>query len=122
MIILKNIIPSHTFNTIMNYLDNIENIRDIYIKFCEYLDSEPERDAFDKYITERYIQKTPTRYLIYIYVQFTQSNNFTNFKNIYLAMNPDLMIYEEEFKNHRFNFNMFREEFEEINNNILVLK
>ena len=115
-----------TNNTTMNYLDNIENLRDFYIKFCEYLETETEKNAFNRHITESYIQYpySPNihSYLIYVYIRFTQFDNFPKFKRLYLTMNPALIIYENEFKKHKFNYDIFRREFEEFNNTISYLK
>lgn len=106
----------------MNYLEDETNVRDFYIKFCEYLESETEQDEFNRYMAERYIPYSQTSYLIYVYIRFTQFDNFPKFKKIYLSMNPDLIIYENEFKTHRFHFNIFRKHFEDFNNNVYSLK
>lgn len=106
----------------MKYLDDIENVRNFYIKFCEYLETEEEKEAFIKHTTESHIPPSQISYLIYVYIRFTQSDNFKKFKDLYLTINPDLILYKEEFKYHRFNCNIFREEFEEFNNSISCLK
>jgi hypothetical protein len=104
----------------MSYLGDEPNVRDFYIKFCEYLETETEKNAFNRHITESYIQYpySPNihSYLIYVYIRFTQFDNFPKFKRLYLEMNPDLIIYENEINKHTFNFEIFREQFEEFNN------
>lgn len=106
----------------MSYIDE-SNLRDFYIKFCEYLETETEQNEFNRYMSQRYMPYSQTSYLIYVYIRFTQFDNFPKFKRLYLEMNPDLIIYENEFNNHRFNFDIFREEFEEFNNhNVSCLK
>ena len=107
----------------MSYLDDESNVRDFYIKFCEYLESETEHNEFNIYMTQRYMPYSQTSYLIYVYIRFTQFDNFPKFKRLYLEMNPDLIIYENEFNKHTFNFEIFREQFEEFNNhNVYCLK
>lgn len=106
----------------MSYLDE-SNLRDFYIKFCEYLETETEQNEFNRYMNQRYMPYSQTSYLIYVYIRFTQFDNFQKFKRLYLEMNPDLIIYENEFNKQIFNFEIFREEFEEFNNhNVYCLK
>jgi hypothetical protein len=100
----------------MSYLGDEPNVRDFYIKFCEYLESETEQNEFNRYMAQRYMPYSQTSYLIYVYIRFTQFDNFPKFKRLYLEMNPDLIIYENEINKHTFNFEIFREQFEEFNN------
>lgn len=116
MIIYKIKIDMNTFNTIkMSYFQDEPNVRDFYSKFCEYLETDTEQEDFNRYMTHRYIPYSHTSYLIYVYIRFTQFDNFTKFKTLYLTMNPHLIIYEEEFKKHKFNYDIFRKEIEEFN-------
>lgn len=113
----------------MRYIDDINNIRPIYINFCEYIlsKSTPEkekliermlllnRDQFDD------VYNTRTRFRAYM--RDTQSITlFRDFIRAYIALNPRLVLYKEQLINIEFNPALFREELEELNNNISCLK
>lgn len=128
---------SYKFNTIiMNYLDDIENVRDIYIKFCEHMETHPKRDEFIKHIIEPYKKHIyydrTVRYVLFN-IKLSHLGKFISlireifdtFVTLYINdINPHLIIYNEEFKKFKFEYELFRKEYDdfEINNNVPCLK
>lgn len=127
----------YTFNTIiMNYLDDIENVRNIYIKFCEHMETHPKRDEFIKHIItpyKKHISYDRTVRYVSFNIKLSQLGKFSSlireifntFVTLYINdINPHLIIYNEEFTKHKFNYELFRKEYDdfEMNNNIPCLK
>jgi hypothetical protein len=112
----------------MNYLDNIENVRDFYSKFCEYIESHPEKDKFIKHI-EYMCEPEPSYNSSRIVKKIYSRTNYTILKNIfrsfiksYLHDMPHLIVYEEEFNYHTYRYDIFKEEYDNFNSNNSYLK
>ena len=107
----------------MNYLDDIDNVRDFYLKLCEYLETPYEKEYYDIMTSNIYILDREAHYMLYISLRFWHRNkNMRKFKKIYMSMNPHLMIYREEFKKLKFSYSVFKEEYDKFHANMYCLK
>ena len=120
----------------MSYLDYDSNVRDFYSKLCEYIESPDEKHDYDstvetnftpdiqeEYYNNNIIPYSEDHYMFYISLRFNHHTKHTRrFKKIYLSMNPQLRIYKEEFKCHRFNYDVFEEEYNKLKCDICCLK
>jgi hypothetical protein len=66
-------------------------------------------------ITDDLMPYSEDHYMFYISLRFNHhTKHMRRFKNIYLKMNPHLTIYKEEFKCHRFHYDIFEEEYNKL--------
>ena len=114
----------------MNYLDDIENVRRIYVRFCEFLETMPN-DEKHEFIQRMYenpeIKRDMEIYdmpLSYRDIQRFYENEwmFGNFLYDYLRENPELQIYRDEIISMEFNPEQFEEGFEIFTHCLYCLK
>ena len=113
----------------MRYIDDINNIRPIYITFCEYVESKSktEKDALIrrflllKSLRDNDIYTNRTTFKAHLR-DVDSRLLFRNFMQAYIALHPHLLIYENQLINIEFDLALFREELEELHNNISCLK
>jgi hypothetical protein len=113
----------------MRYIDDINNIRPIYITFCEYVESKSntEKDA----LIRRFLLLNDLRYNgLYtnrttFKAQLQDADSrllFRNFMQSYISLNTHLRVYEDQLINIEFDSVLFSEELKELRNNISCLK
>ena len=110
-----------------NYLDDINNVRNIYINFCEYIENKPKPEK-DALIQQIKIQNFDNN-------QLNNNNNirqlvrdeharliFRTFLTGYVILNSNLINHRLEIINMRFNPEILQECFELFNNSNNYLK
>jgi hypothetical protein len=113
----------------MKFIDDINNIRHIYRTFCEYVESKSNLEK-ESLIQRMLLLKSLRFNNVYtnqktfkVYLRDADSRLlFRNFMRLYLSINPHLLIYEDQLINIEFDSVLFREELQELNNNISCLK
>lgn len=129
MNILNALLRNTNFNIIMKYIDDINNIRPIYILFCEYIASKPsnEKDELINRLlllkSSYFIEQHNNRDIFRSYLKDIKTRSlFRNFIKIYISLNPNLVMYEEQLINMEFNSSLFKHELEELTFNTPCLK
>jgi hypothetical protein len=115
----------------MSYIDDINNIRKIYVNFCEYLDELPTDikhiiiEQMTNYGNDILNNRVPV-YNVDNPQPFIQHEHvrvkFRSFLTGYVFGNPELRVYKEEIVNIQFNIEHFNEGFEIFNTNDYYLK
>lgn len=132
--IKKIITPTTIFcvtknNTVMRYIDDINNIRPIYITFCEYVESKSNTEK-NALIRRFLLLKSLQDNNVYtnrstFKAQLRDADSrvlFRNFMQSYISLNPHLRVYEDQLINIKFDSVLFSQELEELHNNISCLK
>lgn len=109
-----------------NYLDDVNNVRNIYINFCEYIENKqkPEKDALIQKIQNvTNNQLNDNNNNIRQLVRDEQARLiFRSFLTRYVILNSHLINHRVEIVNMRFNPEILQECFELFNNSNNYLK
>lgn len=113
----------------MRYIDDINNIRPIYITFCEYVESKTNTEKHAlirrflllKSLQDNNVYTNRTTFK----EQLRDADSrllFRNFMKSYISLNTHLRVYEHQLINIEFDSLLFIQELEELHNNISCLK
>jgi len=103
----------------MDYLDDRNNVLNIYESFCEYLETKPNAEkqeiiaSLNTFYINENVNHVNWNENIRLLVSHERTRElFRTFLTIYVLRKPELRIYKQQIINMRFNTPLFEEGFE----------